>query len=68
MTRLLRTPEEINAAGAEAVKGWKLTPRQVDQLVAILTPVRDEVWHLVQASERTDAPADAVDTRQADAA
>lgn len=68
MTRLLRTPEEINAAGAEAVKGWKLTPRQVDQLVAILTPVRDEVWRVIETSERVNNPADTVDTRQADAA
>ncbi|WP_346536992.1 hypothetical protein [Micromonospora sp. DPT] len=40
----LRTPEEIRAAGADAVRGWRLTPRKVEQIVALLHPVRDEVW------------------------
>lgn len=44
MSQRLHTPEEIRAAGAEAVAGWQLTERQVDQIVALLHPVRDEVW------------------------
>jgi hypothetical protein len=55
VTRLLRTEDEIRAAGAEAVKGWQLTDRQVDRLVAILTPVRDEVWRLIETSEHPTA-------------
>ena len=57
MTRLLRTEDEIRAAGAESVRGWQLTDRQVDQIVAILTPVRDEAWRLIENSERPTAPA-----------
>ncbi|MGN9802023.1 hypothetical protein [Micromonospora sp. L32] len=44
MSDRLHTPEEIRAAGAEAVRGWRLNERQVDQIVALLHPVRDEVW------------------------
>ncbi|MFI2577733.1 hypothetical protein ACH5AJ_36670 [Streptomyces rochei] len=43
MTGLLRTEDEIRAAGAEAVRGWKLTDRQVDKIVALIGPVASEV-------------------------
>jgi hypothetical protein len=57
MTRPLRTPEEIRAAGAAAVADFPpLTDRQVDQIVALLSPVRDEVWRPL---DEPDAAADA---------
>lgn len=33
--RVLRTEAEITAAGAEAVRGWRLSDRQADLLAAI---------------------------------
>lgn len=39
----LRTEDEIRAAGADAVRGWQLTDRQIDQVVAIVSPVAAEV-------------------------
>lgn len=50
--RLLRTPDEIRAAGAAAVAGWRLTDEQADRVAAVLMPVRGQVWL------RLDAPAD----------
>jgi biotin synthase-like enzyme len=38
----LRTAEQIRAAGAAAVAGWRLTPAQVEEVVSILMPVRGE--------------------------
>lgn len=58
MSRRLHSPEEIRAAGAAAVAGWQLTERQVDQIVALLTPVRDEVWKPIDEPEH-HAAADA---------
>lgn len=43
MTRPLRTEDEIRAAGAEAVRGWQLTDRQIDQVVAVISPVAADV-------------------------
>ena len=43
MTRPLRTEDEIRAAGADAVRGWQLTDRQIDQVVAIVSPVAADV-------------------------
>lgn len=44
MTGPLRTEEQILAAGAAAVADFPpLTDRQVDQVVALLGPVRDKV-------------------------
>lgn len=40
----LRTKDEIRAAGAAAAKGRRLTEAEVDAVVAILMPVRSEVW------------------------
>ncbi|WP_030498540.1 hypothetical protein [Streptomyces xylophagus] len=55
MTRLLRTTEEIRAAGAAAVADWPpLTDQQVDQMVALLTPVRSEVWVLLSREHPDD--------------
>ncbi|MET7705444.1 hypothetical protein [Micromonospora sp. NPDC005413] len=42
--RLLRTEAEILAAGAAAVADWPpLTERQIDLIVALLSPVAAEV-------------------------
>lgn len=43
MTRPLRTEDEIRAAGAEAVRGWQLTDRQIDQVVTLISPVAADV-------------------------
>jgi hypothetical protein len=40
-TEILHTDESIRAAGAEAVKDWKLSTAQVDKIAAILGPVQD---------------------------
>lgn len=57
MSRPLRTEDEIRAAGAAAVADFPpLTDRQVDQIVALLGPVRDEVWRPL---DERDAAADA---------
>jgi hypothetical protein len=57
MTRPLRTEDEIRAAGAAAVADFPpLTDRQVEQLVALLSPVRDEVWRPL---DEPDTAADA---------
>jgi hypothetical protein len=53
----LRTKDEIRAAGAAAVKDWCLTPAQVDQVVALLMPVRSEVWRRLDEPEDTAAEA-----------
>jgi hypothetical protein len=39
----LRSTAEIRAAGAAAVAGWRLTAAQVEQVVGILLPVRDQI-------------------------
>ncbi|WP_327029746.1 hypothetical protein OG989_04270 [Micromonospora sp. NBC_01740] len=58
MTRPLRTPEEIRAAGAAAVADFPpLTDRQVDQMAALLSPVRDEVWRPLNEPDAAVAPA-----------
>lgn len=58
MAKILRTAEEIRAAGAEKAKSAPpLTPRQVDLMVALITPVFSDVWHLLDANERTQRPA-----------
>jgi len=50
MTGPLRTEEQILAAGAAAVADFPpLTDRKVDLIVAILSPVRDEVLAAQQA-------------------
>jgi hypothetical protein len=54
---VLRTEEEIRAAGRKAVAGWTLSDRQVDQIVALLTPVRNDVWQVLQDSEQIQRPA-----------
>nr|WP_161556600.1 hypothetical protein [Micromonospora acroterricola] len=57
MTGPLRTEEQILAAGAAAVADFPpLTDRQVDQMVALLGPVRDEA--LTRQAEH-DTAADA---------
>lgn len=40
--RCLRTAGDIAAAGAEAVKGWRLTDKQCDQLAACLADITPE--------------------------
>ena len=55
MSRALRTDDEIRAAGAEAVAGWELTDQQVEQIAALLHPVREQVWRPL------DKPHDAAD-------
>lgn len=59
MANILRTEEEIRAAGAKAVADWPpLTPRQIDLMVALITPVYGDVWHLLDAnSESAQRPA-----------
>ncbi|MET8265973.1 hypothetical protein ABZU92_18500 [Micromonospora arida] len=57
MTGPLRTEEQILAAGAAAVADFPpLTDRQVDQVVALLGPVRDEVL-AAQREHQTTADA-----------
>lgn len=54
MTGPLRTEEQILAAGAAAVADFPpLTDRQVDQMVALLSPVRDEVLRQLDESSPT---------------
>ncbi|WP_158632376.1 hypothetical protein [Micromonospora sp. Llam0] len=36
---MLRTEQEIRAAGAAAVKGWRLTDDQVNRLAEIVSPL-----------------------------
>ncbi|MEU5668990.1 hypothetical protein ABZ749_01205 [Micromonospora sp. NPDC047753] len=58
MTGPLRTEEQILAAGAAAVADFPpLTDRQVDLVVALLGPVRDEVWHPLSKDDAHGAAA-----------
>lgn len=52
----LRTEDEIRAAGADAVRGWQLTDRQIDRVVAVISPVAAEV-QAGQGDERDAASA-----------
>lgn len=54
MNRPLRTEDEIRAAGADAVRGWQLSDRQIDQVVAIVAPVAAEV-QAAQTERKADA-------------
>lgn len=50
MARVLRTADEIRAAGAKAAADAPpLTERQIDLMVALITPVFNDVWHLLDA-------------------
>ena len=55
MTGLLRTEDEIRAAGANAVAGWEIPDEVVDQLVTLISPVAAEV----QAAQTEPPAADA---------
>ena len=55
MSRPLRTEDEIRAAGAEAVRGWQLTDRQINTVVAVISPVAADV----QAGQGEHVTADA---------
>jgi hypothetical protein len=55
-TRRLFTEEEIAAAGAQAVEGWRLSDQQCDRLAALLAP---------SMRQRQSAPADPVAPEQA---
>ncbi|MEV1321997.1 hypothetical protein AB0J14_38615 [Micromonospora arborensis] len=58
MTGPLRSEEQILAAGAAAVADFPpLTDRQVDLMVALLSPVRDEVLAAQQEQNRPAADA-----------
>ena len=58
MSRLLRTAEEIRAAGAEEAKSAPpLTEKQVDFVVALISPVFTDVWHLLDANAARQADA-----------
>ncbi|MEE3918171.1 hypothetical protein V2I01_04735 [Micromonospora sp. BRA006-A] len=50
----MRTPDEIRAAGADAVSGWEIPDHVVEQLVTLISPVAADV----QAS-RGDTAVDA---------
>lgn len=55
---MLRTEEQILAAGAAAVADFPpLTDRVVDQMVALLAPVRDEVLAAQQKQHTPTADA-----------
>lgn len=60
--RLLRTAEEIAAAGAAAVAGWPpLTDAQVTRIAVLLAPLADrpECWQRIpekQEGELVNAP------------
>ncbi|MEU8371172.1 hypothetical protein [Micromonospora tulbaghiae] len=54
MTGPLRTPDEIRAAGADAVAGWEIPDHVVEQLVTLISPVAAEVQAV-----RDDAAVDA---------
>jgi hypothetical protein len=41
---ILRTEDEIRAAGAAAVAGWTPKPQQVDAIAALLAPVQDVAY------------------------
>ncbi|MEV4521432.1 hypothetical protein AB0J77_14485 [Micromonospora tulbaghiae] len=54
MTGPLRTPDEIRAAGADAVAGWEIPDHVVEQLVTLISPVAADVQAV-----RDDAAVDA---------
>lgn len=41
---ILRTEDEIRAAGAAAVAGWTPKPQQVDAIAALFAPVQDVAY------------------------
>lgn len=53
MSGLLRTEDEIRAAGAQAVAGWQIPDEVIDRLVVLIAPVAAEV----QAAQTDTTPA-----------
>jgi hypothetical protein len=50
---LLRTEDEIRAAGAQAVSGWQIPDEVIDRLVVLIGPVAADV----QAAQPESKPA-----------
>ncbi|MBQ1060062.1 hypothetical protein [Micromonospora sp. C41] len=57
MTDMLRTAEQIQAAGAEAVTGWDIPDHVVEQLVTLIGPVAADVQVAPARALTDDRPA-----------